>query len=89
VSALRRAGRVAAGMLPAAVLVRLGTPALAAAVFLAVLALMAACWVIASGDRSDRVIRMIYARHGDARSLVAGSPAAPARASRRRPAQGR
>ena len=76
-SALRRAGRVAAGMLPAAVLARLGMPALAAVVFLAVLALGAACWVIASGDRSDRVTRMIYARHGDARSLVPGSTAAP------------
>jgi hypothetical protein len=88
-SALRRAGRVAVGLLPTAVLARLGMPALATVVFLAVLALGAACWVIASDDRSDRVTRMIYARNGDARYLVPGSPAAPVRASRRRPAQGR
>ncbi len=74
-SAVRRAGRVVAGLLPAAALVRLGAPALVSAVILAVLALVAACWVIASGDRSDRVTRMIYARHGDARSLVPRSPA--------------
>jgi hypothetical protein len=84
-SAVRWAGRVTAGLLPAAALARLGVPALAAAVFLAVLALGAACWVIASGARSDRVTRMIYARHGNARSLPPGSPAAPARASRRKP----
>jgi hypothetical protein len=63
-SAVRRAGRAAAGLLPAAALARLGVPALAAVVFLAVLALGAACWVIANGDRSDRVTRMIYARRG-------------------------
>ncbi len=78
---------MAAGLLPAAALARLGLPALAAAVILAVAALGAACWVIASGDRSDRVTRMIYARHGDARSLTSRPPAAPARASRRRPAR--
>ena len=75
---------MAAGLLPAAALARLGLPALAAAVVLAVAALGAACWVIASGDRSDRVTRMIYARHGDARSLTSGPPAASARASRRK-----
>ena len=76
-----------AGMLPAAALARLGVPALAAVVFLAVLTLGAACWVITSSDRSDRVTRMIYARHGDARSLVPRSPAAPAHAPRRKPAR--
>lgn len=73
-SAVRHAGRVAAGLLPAAALARLGAPALVSVVILAVLALGAACWVIASGDRSDRVTRMIYARHGDARSLAPRSP---------------
>jgi len=40
-------------MLPAAVLARLGMPALAALVFLTVLAVAVACWVISNGDRSD------------------------------------
>jgi hypothetical protein len=84
-SALKRAGRVTAGIVPAAALARLGLPALAAVVFLGVLALGAACWVIASSDRSDRVTRMIYARRGDGRSLGPGSPGSPARVSRRRP----
>jgi hypothetical protein len=60
---------VAAGMLPAAVLARPGMPAIAALVFLAVLAVAMACWVISNGDRSGRVTRMIYVRHGDARCL--------------------
>jgi hypothetical protein len=67
--ALKHTGRALAGILPAAALARLGMPALAAAICLAVLILGVACWVISSGDRSDRVTRMIYARHGDARCL--------------------
>jgi hypothetical protein len=86
-SAARRAGWMTAGLLPAAALARLGLPALAAAVILAGAALGVACWVIASDDRSDRVTRMIYARHGDARSLTSRPPAAPALADRRRPAR--
>jgi hypothetical protein len=41
-------------MLPAAVLARPGMPAIAALVFLAVLAVAMACWVISNGDRSGR-----------------------------------
>jgi hypothetical protein len=80
-NALRHAGRAVAGMLPVAVIVRLGLPALAVLVFLAILAAGVACWVIASDDRSDRVTRMIYARHSDARCLKAGV-APSSRASR-------
>jgi hypothetical protein len=86
-SAMKGAGKWAAGLLPAAAVARLGVPALIAAAGLAVLVIAAACWVINSGDRSDRVTRMIYARRGDARSLPPGSPAAPARAPRRKPAR--
>jgi hypothetical protein len=72
-SALKHVGRVMTGMLSAAVLARLDMPALAAAGSLAVLVLgvtcWVTCWVIDSGERSDRVTRMIYARHGDARCL--------------------
>jgi hypothetical protein len=90
-TALKHAGRVLAGILPAAVLARLGVPALAAAVSLAVLILGVTCWVINNGDRSDRVTRMIYARHGDARCLppdtgppVPASQPHPRRSARRR-----
>ena len=31
------------------------------------------CWVIGSDDGSDRVTRMIYARHGEARSAYGSS----------------
>ncbi len=62
-------------MLPVAVLVRLGMPALAALVFLAVLMLGVICWIISSPDRSERVARMLLARRGNARCLEAGVPA--------------
>jgi hypothetical protein len=49
-------------------------PVLAALVFLAVRALAVACRIIGNGDRCDRVTRMIYARHGDARYLATSAP---------------
>ena len=64
----------AGGPVVAALLAGLGLPVLAALVLLAVLVLAAACWVISSADRSDRVTRMILARRGDASCLA---PAAP------------
>ncbi len=76
-TALKHAGRAAAGMVPATILVRLGVPALAALVFLAVLVLGVTCWIISSGDRSDRVTRMIFARQGDVRCLEPDPAAAP------------
>ena len=79
-SALKHAGRAAAGMLPAALLVRLGMPALAAVVFLAVLVVGVTCWIISSDDRTDRVNRIMLAGQGDARSLEPGAsaPSSPA-----------
>lgn len=80
--ALKHAGKVAAGMLPAALLAGLGITALGALVFLAVLVLGVVCWIISSGDRSDRVTRMILARWGDAPATAAA--ALPASRRRRR-----
>ena len=79
---LKQSGRTAAGMLPVAVLVRLGMPALAALVFLAVLVLGVTCWVICDQDRSDRVNRMLLARRGDARCLNPRTSAPSSRTSR-------
>jgi hypothetical protein len=79
---LKHAGRTAAGMLPAAVLARVGMPALAALVFLAVLVLGVTCWIISDQDRSDRVNRMLLARRGDARCLKPGTSAPSSRTSR-------
>ena len=81
---LKHAGRAAAGTVPAAIFIRLGMPTLAAAVFLAVLVLGVACWIISSDDRTGRVNRMMLARRGDARCLEAGAPAPPSPASRLR-----
>jgi hypothetical protein len=76
---LRRAGRMAAGALPAAVLAELGMPALGAVVFLAVVALVVICWVIGSGDRTNRVSQMMLAWRGQAECLtsVTSRPSAP------------
>lgn len=82
---LKHAGQVIAGMLPAAVLARLGMPALAALVFLAALVLGVACWIIGSPDRSDRVNRMMLARRGNATCLTQGPPPASSASPRRRP----
>jgi hypothetical protein len=59
-------------MLPAALLVRLGVPVLAALFFLAIIVLGVTCWIISDPERSDRVNRMLLARRGDARCLRRG-----------------
>jgi hypothetical protein len=84
-SGLKHAGRAAAGMLPAALVVRLGMPALAALVLLAVLVIGVICWIINSDDRTGRVNRMMLARHGDARCLETdrSAPSSPASRPRR------
>jgi hypothetical protein len=66
---LRNGGRTAASTATAWVAAGLGLPALVAVMFLAVLVLGIACWIISDGERSDRVTRMIFARRGDIRCL--------------------
>lgn len=83
-SALKRTSCAMAGMLPAAFLARTGLPALAALVFLAVLTLSVACWIISSDERSDRVTRMIFAKQCDARCLEKSPPASALPTSRSR-----
>jgi hypothetical protein len=79
---LRRAGRAAAGALPAALLAGFGLPALGALVFLVVAVLAVICWVIASGERTDRVSQMMLARRGQVGGPVPGAAAPPVPASR-------
>ncbi len=84
---LRRAGRVAAGVVPAAMAARLGLPALGTLVLLAVLGVWAACWVFRSDARAERVSRVLLAWRGNADCLTrdgAVSPPAPAARPRRR-----
>lgn len=80
---LKHAGQAVVGMLPAALLAQLGEPALAALVFLTILVLGVACWIISDSERSDRVNRMLLARRGNARCLNSGA------SSRLRPPQQR
>jgi hypothetical protein len=78
---LRGVRKVAAGAASAALVTGLGLPALGGLVFLAVLVLGAACWVIGSQDRTERVSRVLLAWRGNAGCLArdgAVSPPAPA-----------
>lgn len=79
---LKHAGKTAVGMLPAALIARLGMPALAAGVFLAVLALLVICWIVSNDDRCERVSRIMLARRGNASCLKPGAGMA------RRPGRG-
>lgn len=83
-SLTRKASRVVAGILPMAVLARLGLPALAAAVFLCVLTAGVACWLFSDDARANRVIRILLAWRGNPDSLSTGGPAAPAPGPSRR-----
>ena len=76
---LRQAFKVAAGMAPAALVAGLGLPALGALVFLTALVLGAACWVISSADRTDRVSQILLAQRGNASrpALDTNSPPSP------------
>ncbi len=69
----------------AALLARLGLPALAGMVVLGILLLAVICWVISNGDRSDRAARLMLALRDKASCLAPGAavPAVPARRSRR------
>lgn len=81
---LKHAAKAAAGVLSAALLAGVGLPALGALVFLAVLVLMVACWVIGSGDRTERVSRILLAGRGDATCLPPVPTALPPPAPRPR-----
>ena len=60
----RYAAKIAAGLIPAATVARLGIPALGALVLLIVLVLAFACWVIGDQGRTDRVSQILLARRG-------------------------
>lgn len=81
---LKHTARTAAGLLPAALLIKLGMPALGALFLLAVLTLGLIRWIISDKDRSDRVARMILAWHGNARCLAPAPPTSPSANPRRR-----
>lgn len=68
-SALRHTLHAALGVVPAAMLVRLGMPALGGLVFLIIATIAVACWVVGSGDRTERVSRLLLACRGDAACL--------------------
>jgi hypothetical protein len=74
--------RAVAGAVPAALVAGLGMPALGALVFLAACLLAVACWVIASGERTDRVRQLMLARHGQAGGPAPETAAPPAPVSR-------
>ena len=84
-AALRWAGKVATRVMPAALMARIGLPAIGALVFLAVLAAGMACWVLGSDDRADRVSRVLLAWRGNPSCLGIAAPTLPVPQPRRRP----
>ena len=78
---IRRAGKMAAGAVPAALVGRLGLPALGVLVFVAVLAAGVGCWVVRNDARTDRVSRVLLAWRGNPDRL----PAAPTLVTAPRP----
>jgi hypothetical protein len=58
-----------AAVFPAALVARLGVPALEALVFLAAVLIAVACWIIMSQERTERVSRLLLASRGDAKCL--------------------
>ena len=61
---LRAAGRGAAAAVPTAQLARLGLPALAGGLGLAVLMLVTVWWVLASDARCERLAKVVEAWRG-------------------------
>ena len=74
-SAARHALRVTGAASAVAALAALGLPAVVVAAGLAVLLLVAVCWVLGSRERSDHLARIILGLRGDSRCLY--SPASP------------
>jgi hypothetical protein len=67
---LRWAGKPAAGIAPAALVVRLGLPALGALVFLAA---GTTRWLLGSDARAERVSRVLLAWRGNSGCLTSGN----------------
>jgi hypothetical protein len=66
---LTRGKWLVGGLVVPGILASLGKTGLAALVFVAVLVLGVACWVISDEERSARAIRLIFAGRGDSRCL--------------------
>jgi hypothetical protein len=69
-SALRRAARVLTPITAAGVTAALGYPAIATAAGLIVFTLTAACWIINSNERTERLTRIILAHQGNPACLA-------------------
>jgi hypothetical protein len=81
---LRHAGKVTAGALSAALVARLGLPALGALVFLAVLVAGVVCWVLSDDARAECVTRILSAWHEAIRSPEPDTPVISPPGSHRR-----
>ena len=81
---MRAVLRAAAGMVPVAQLARLGLPALIAVMALAVLVLVAGCWILADDARAARAAIVMQAWRGRLPAAADGRPAVQARRPKRR-----
>ncbi len=76
-TAFRWIGKVTAGAASATLMALLGLPALGALVFLVVLAVGTAGWVLLSDARADRASRVLLAWRGNPGNPPADNPTAP------------
>lgn len=83
----RYAAKAAAGLLPAAVVARLGMPALGALVLVGVLLLGLVCWVIGNQDRTDRASQILLACRGAVGPQLEQAPPPAGMGMRRRALQ--
>jgi hypothetical protein len=87
ITMLRHTGKVAAGALSAALVARLGWPALGVLAFLVVLTAGLICWVLSSDARVARVTRILNAWRGGIASPEPDGPAVSLPGSHRRSRQ--
>jgi hypothetical protein len=83
---LRRAAKALTPLTAAGVTAAFGYPAIATAACLIIFTLTAACWIINSNERTERLTRIILARHGNPVCLpTSRQPYNPPAAAERRP----
>jgi hypothetical protein len=80
---LRHTGTIAVGVAPVVLVARASLPSRADFVFLVVLVLGVACWVIGSEARTERVSRMLLAWRGNPECLAPRADISPPQPSPR------
>ena len=76
-TAFKKAVQALTSMSAAGIVAALGYPAIAITAGLIILTLAAACWILSSNDRTERLARIILARRGNSQCLQAATAKVP------------